>query len=251
MVFKFNPNQSLNSEEVTHYIENFQSQGIILSNGTRNCIKIFGADHQRVAIKSFKVPGFFGKIIYKYFRKSKARRSYEYAIFLTENGIGTPLPIAFQENYDAIGLTTSYYVSAHLDCDLTFRELVQIPDYPNHEKILRAFTKFSFNLHQKGIEFKDHSPGNTLINKLEDGTFSFALVDLNRMNFHDNMSFDLRMKNLSRLTPLREMVQIMSNEYAKHYSESEADIFEKMWGYTQEFQRKFHRKQNFKKKFKR
>lgn len=250
MVFIINENQPFKAENIDLYIKNFTSEGEMLSDGTRNCIKIFGEKPNRLAVKSFKVPNFFGKIIYKYFRKSKAKRSYEYASFLIQNGIGTPKPIAYQEHFDLIGLTKSYYVSEHLEADLTFRELVQIPDYPERELILRAFTRFSFDLHQKGVEFKDHSPGNTLIKKQADGSYSFYLVDLNRMNFHAEMSFDLRMKNLSRLTPLREMVEIMSNEYAKFYHKSEAQVFEKMWNYTETFQRKYHRKQNLKKKLK-
>jgi hypothetical protein len=42
----------------------------------------------------------------------------------------------------SIGLRDSYYVSEHLETELTFRELVEVPDYPDHENILRQFTKF-------------------------------------------------------------------------------------------------------------
>jgi hypothetical protein len=71
------------------------------------------------------------------------------------------------------------------------------------------------------------------------------------MNFHEKMDFDQRMKNLSRLTPQKGMIATMSNEYAKLYSEkTEAEIFEKMWFYTKEFQEKFQRKQRMKKKLK-
>jgi len=78
--------------------------------------------------------------------------------------------------------------------ELTFRELVEIPEYPENEIILRQFTKFCFDLHEKGIEFLDHSPGNTLIKKVGDQQYAFYLVDLNRMNFHTTMDFDMRMK---------------------------------------------------------
>jgi hypothetical protein len=44
------------------------------------------------------VPHLINKIVYKKFRKSKARRSYEYATLLLDKGIGTPQPIAFLEN---------------------------------------------------------------------------------------------------------------------------------------------------------
>jgi hypothetical protein len=221
----------------------------ILQKGRNLIIKHKMETGETINIKSFKIPNFINKIVYRYFRKTKARRSFEYATYLMENGIGTPQPIAYFENFDFIGLKDSYYVSEHLDCDLTFRELVQIPEFPENEFILRQFTQFCYQLHQKGIEFKDHSPGNTLIKKNEQGLYDFYLVDLNRMNFHEKMSFELRMKNLCRLTPKQEMIAVMSNEYAKVSGESEKLIFETLWKYTSEFQCRFFRKKRLKKKF--
>lgn len=234
---------------LSNCIKNFNSDGVLFGDGKRNKIKLFEFEGQTINIKSFKVPNFVNKIAYKYFRKSKAKRSFEYANKLLENGIGTPQPIAYFENYDFVGLNDSYYVSEHLECDLTFRELVENPDYPDHNNILTQFIRFSYQMHQKGIEFLDHSPGNTLIKKKMDENYDFYLVDLNRMNFHQTMNFELRMKNLSRLTPKKEMVAIMSEEYAKLYKKSENEVFEKMWYYTNEFQEKYYRKKRLKKRF--
>lgn len=230
-----------------HCVENFNTSGALFGDGKRNKIKLFNLDGKRINIKSFKVPSFYNKIIYKYFRKSKARRSFEFANRLLDNGIGTPKPIAFAEDFSFLGLEKSFYISEHLETELTFRELVEIPDYPDHENILRQFTQFSFQLHEKGIEFLDHSPGNTLIKKVGENQYEFSLVDLNRMNFHDSMSIDLRMKNLSRLTPKKEMIVQMSKEYAKLFHKPEKDVFEKMWHYTNAFQEKYQRKRRLKK----
>lgn len=240
-----------NKSNFLSMIENFSTTGILFGDGQRNKIKLFELEGKTINIKSFKIPHLINKIAYKYFRKSKARRSFEYASTLLEKGIGTPQPIAYFENYDLVGLKDSYYVSEHLQCDLTYRELVEIPDFPDHENILRQFTQFSFDLHEKGIEFLDHSPGNTLIKKNAEGNYDFFLVDLNRMNFHDNMDFDSRMKNLSHLTPKKEMIALMSNEYSKLYpAQTEAEIFEKMWFYTNDFQERFAKKRRLKKKLK-
>ena len=106
-------------------------------------------------------------------------------------------------------------------------------------------------MHEKGIEFLDHSPGNTLIKKTVEGKYDFFLVDLNRMEFHDTMDFDFRMKNLSHLTPKKDMVAVMSNEYSKLYTaQTEEEIFEKMWFYTNDFQVRFAKKRLLKKKLK-
>ena len=233
-----------------NFIENFNSTGVLFGDGKRNIIKLFDFEGKTINIKSFKIPNLVNIIAYKYFRKSKARRSFEYANKLLKNGIGTPEPIAYFENFDFLGLKESYYVSEHLQCDLTYRELVEIPDYPDHENILRQFTRFSYALHQKGIEFIDHSPGNTLIKKTTDGNYEFFLVDLNRMQFHESMSFEMRMNNLRRLTPYKVMVSVMSNEYAKVSGEPEQLIFETLWKMTADFQEKFYRKKRLKKKLK-
>lgn len=251
MLQTFSKKSNFNKDEIIYVINNFNSAGILFGDGQRNKIKLFELEGKTINIKSFKIPHLINKITYKYFRKSKARRSFEYATTLLEKGIGTPQPIAYFENYDFIGLKDSYYVSEHLQCDLTYRELVEIPDFPDNDNILRQFTRFSFDLHEKGIEFLDHSPGNTLIKKTTEGNYDFFLVDLNRMNFHDSMDFDSRMKNLSHLTPKNEMIAVMSNEYSKLYpAQTEAEIFEKMWFYTNDFQERFAKKRRLKKKLK-
>lgn len=250
MILRLNQGYEKFENLLVEYIQFFDTKGKDFVIGQRNQIKLFDLDGQTINIKSFKVPHFINKIAYKYFRKSKAKRSFEFANKLLELGIGTPKPIAFAEFSSALGLEKSFYVSEQLQCDLTYRELVEIPDYPDHENILRQFTRFSFDLHEKGIEFIDHSPGNTLIKKNNKGNYDFFLVDLNRMEFHSSLTFEQRMKNLRRLTPVKEMVAVMSNEYAKLYTESEQKTFETLWKYTADFQEQFYRKKRLKKKLK-
>ncbi len=252
MGFTFNSSGSkFSKEDILSVIENFEAgDGKIFGDGTRNTIKIFELDGKLINIKSFKIPVLINKIAYRYFRKSKARRSFEFAQILLKKNIGTPRPIAFYEESSFPGLRKSYYVSEHMKYDLTFRELITIPDYPDHENILRQFTHFCFELHEKGIEFLDHSPGNTLIKKTSANKYDFYLVDLNRMRFHKSMGMDLRLKNLQRLTPKKEMIEIMSSEYAKWYGVPEEIIFKALWDKTITFKEKFDRKKRLKKKLK-
>lgn len=234
--------------EIEGFIRNFSNdQGELLGKGERNKIKLFKLDAKVINIKSFKVPNFVNRIAYKFLRESKAERSFKYAQFLIANNIGTPDPIAYVEN-SSILFRDSYYISEHLKNDLTYRELVEQPNYPNHEAILRAFTRFTFKLHESAIEFLDHSPGNTLI-QLSDETYKFYLVDLNRMNFRE-LNFLERMKNFARLTPKKEMVEVMADEYSKLIEKDEKLVFDTMWSFTEEFQNKFQRKKEMKKKLK-
>jgi hypothetical protein len=249
MKFIANPQYTPYKDILRDFLLNFDISGVMFCDGKRNKIKLFEFENTIVNVKSFKVPNLINRIVYKFVRKSKAERSFEYANRLIELGIGTPQPIAFAEKYTSLGLGRSFYVCEHLKVDLTFRELVEIDNYPDYNNILRQFMQFCFLLHEKGIEFLDHSPGNTLIKKVGEGKYDFFLVDLNRMNFHSEMDFESRMKNLSHLTPRMDMVAQMSAEYAKLYTiEKEEKIFEQMWFYTNDFQRKFHWKISLKKK---
>ena len=250
---KFIINQILKSKqsEIENFILNFDVDGDLLVKGSRNTIKIFPLNDQLLNIKAFKKPNLLNSFVYRFIRDSKAKRSYNYALRLLNSDIGTPQPIAFAEYTDGIRLGKSFYVCEHIVTEYTYRDLVQNPDLENHEDILRAFTVFCYKLHEAGVEFKDHSPGNTLIKINSDNSYLFYLVDLNRMQFHAQMSFEQRMYNLRRLTPKKEMISVMANEYAKLYSQkNEQEIFDLLWNLTSEFQMKFHRKQMLKKRYK-
>lgn len=230
------------------FIHNFDSEGILFGDGDRNKIKLFELEGKTINIKSFKIPNAVNKIAYRFLRKSKAERSFEYAQILLSKGIGTPYPIAYAEEKAGLIFKRSYYVSEHLNCQFTFRSMVLDRNLPDWEQMLRAFTRFSYELHQKEIEFLDHSPGNTLIDREGEG-YRFYLVDLNRMNFRA-LDFEDRMKNMARLTPQKEMIRIMASEYATLIGRPEQEVFDRMWFHTTEFQRKFQRKKELKKKLK-
>ena len=234
--------------QLDDFISNFDKTGEQLGKGDRNTIKLYDLNGTRINIKSFKIPNIFNQTAYRFFRKSKARRSFEFANKITELGIGTPYPIAYYEFPSVLLFKRSFYISEHLNYDLTFRELTRDLNYPEHEIILRAFTRFTYELHKKTINFLDHSPGNTLIKKKEQG-YDFFLVDLNRMEFSP-MSFVTRIKNFERLTIHKSMVETMSDEYSKCSGEDFKKIFDLMWRSTQEFQNKFHRKKRLKKTLK-
>lgn len=248
MNYTFSNTWNAYTKEVIGFIKNFKDEGKLFGDGDRNVIKLFEINNAVVNVKSFKIPNLINQIAYRFFRKSKAQRSFEYAQHLEKLNIGTPKPIAYFEESTLLLFKSSYYVSEHLDCDLTYRELTRDLNFPHHEEILRAFTRFTYQLHEHNVLFLDHSPGNTLI-KLNDGDYQFYLVDLNRMNFK-SLSLEERIKNFARLTIHKEMVEVMSDEYAKCVGENKNKIFEMMWSDTQKFQEKFYRKRRLKKKIK-
>ena len=74
--------------EILNAIINFNCSGILFADGQRNKIKLFKIEDQTINIKSFKTPNFFNQIVYKYFRDSKAKRSFKYAKILKDKNIG-------------------------------------------------------------------------------------------------------------------------------------------------------------------
>lgn len=248
MKFVVHPMFAADAEVVKSCILNFESQGELLGEAVRNAIKVFRIGERQINIKSFKKPTILNSFIYGYIRKSKARRSFEYAGKLLELGFGTPQPIAYAENRTALGLTDSYYVCEQLQPDLRFRDLTLDSDYPDSEEILRQFAHFSFRLHEAGVEFIDNTSGNILISKGENGRYNFYLVDLNRMNFNCNMSFSKRMSNLGKLTTDDRIVRIMSSEYARLCGKSGEEVYTVLKKKSDDFQASFQRRRRLKEK---
>lgn len=214
MNFVLSEDYSQYKNEISDILKDFKNGGVVVGHGDRNVVKYFVVNGLKFNFKSFKQHNIINRHVYKYYRKSKSRRSYEYAKMLLEKGFYTPKPIAFIENHDLIGVTSSYYVSEQLEDVFTLNEALYNHSFPERERIIREYTTLIFQLHESGIEFIDNAGGNFLIKKTE-GNYRFYLVDLNRMNFHAEIPISKRLENFERLTNDLEIIQIISSEYAK------------------------------------
>ena len=235
---KFKPYES----EIRSFIDDFDTQGQNIYKGSRNELKTKVIKDISVNIKRFQIPNWINQFAYRWIRSSKAERSFIYAKTLLERDVNTPQPIAYQENYSLLGILNSYYVSIQQEYDFTIRELIYQPGFPNREKILRDFTRFTHHFHEQGIFFIDHSPGNTLIKKMEHDEYKFYLVDLNRMNFK-TLTFHERIKNFAKLSPDRDMFTIIADEYAKLLNKDSNQVFDLMWKEVKAFRKKVEKKE--------
>lgn len=245
------PKYSDLKNELLSLIASYDNITTYIANGNRNTIKLATLSNgQKVAIKSFKIPNIFNRHIYKFFRKPKGLRSLKHAEKLLSLNFNTPYPVAYIEYSSKTAIDKSFYISEYLDYDITYRELLTNLNYPDKQKILEQFTEFSYQLHENGIEFLDHSPGNTLIKKQSNGNYEFYLVDLNRMKFHDEMNFKIRMKNLSHLTTNIQDIEKIANHYATLIGKNSKDVFIRLWIETIKFQFKFYKKKEIKSRMK-
>jgi len=211
------------SADIQCLLNEIHSTGHVEYQG-RNTVKSIKVADKVWNVKIFKIPHLLNKFVYRYFRKSKAQRSFEYAHKLLEKGFNTPNPIAFAEQRSALFLSDSFYISEHLDSQLTFRNLIHEPQYPDRTKILQEFTEFTYNLQESGIYFIDHSPGNTLIIKQKDNSYKFYLVDLNRMHF-GHLSYQTRIENFTRLALTDDMFEIIALKYAELCHKEYQDVY--------------------------
>ena len=147
----------------------------------RNVVEKVMIEGKPYVVKKFKRPSLINRVAYLV-RKSKARRAYEYALQLLENGVSTPLPVAYFETYKGGLYDKAYFISEFTPHKLL--ETVYTDDIPaeKRDEILLAFLDFLSGLHAKGIVPMDLNAGNVFYAAKGDG-YEFSLIDINRMKF--------------------------------------------------------------------
>lgn len=145
----------------------------------RNTIKKVTLGSQTYVIKSFGIPNFINKIIYGFFRESKAKRSYLNAHALLKAGISTATPIAYGEERKRGLLGQSYFITQEIEYDFDFHD-INFERVTPDERLFVQFAEFSYQMHQAGFLHLDYTPGNVLIKRLE-SNYQCSVVDINRM----------------------------------------------------------------------
>ncbi len=233
---------------IFNLIATFFGEGDLVVKGSRNTIKTNLLGNEKVSIKFFQKPGFIKSIVYSFFRSSKAKRSFDYANYLLQNGISTPFPIAFIEERNSFGLLeNSFYICHQINYDFTIRELIHDPLFVERNSIIEQFTEFTFKMHQAKVNFLDHSPGNTLIVKKGNNQYEFYLVDLNRMKFQE-LSIEQRMDNFKKMWLSKQMIKIVAKKYANLSNNSAEKLHTILLKKSTQFKRKITKKKYLKRK---
>ena len=105
-----------------------------------------------LTVKEFRVPSLANRIAYTFFRKGKARRSYDNAMTRDKLGIGTPEPIAYIEERAGGLLRRSYYVCRYWEGDVVGGWEHKMSD---SGAMLESLARFTLTLNQKGVYHKD------------------------------------------------------------------------------------------------
>lgn len=239
---KFNFEIAENFANLKDFLINIQNnfkKGKNSIHKARNEIKVIPFKGQKIVVKSFKIPFFLKGLIYTYFKKSKAKKSYENALKISAF---TPAPIAFIEFFKFGILNKSYFLSENFAYDFTIREVLLDKNFKKRKEILEEFAKFSFVLHENNIYHLDFSPGNILIKKDEE-KFIFKIVDINRMKFI-KLPLKLRMKAFKMLWADDEDLEIIAKKYAKlaNFDEYECQVLAVFYSNLNKFIKNFKKK---------
>ena len=207
----------------------------------RNELKIIHYKDLETVVKSFKTPNLLRRIIYTYFRDSKAKKSYDNSVKLQNF---TPKPIGYIEFFKTRLINESYFISEKFEYDFTIREPLLDDAFEDRDTIFKAFARFTFELHQKNILHQDYSPGNILIKKENDG-YLFKVVDINRMEFR-KLSLNDRLKNFSKLWAKDSEITTIAKEYANICNEDEAKCVTDALKYNTRHKNKMNMKKRLK-----
>jgi serine/threonine protein kinase len=197
----------------------FTQEGTLIYK-SRNEIRLIPLGDELVVVKSFRVPHLINRVVYRFLRPSKAKRSYKHALQLKGEGINTPNPIAYMEEKKWGLLFRSYYISSYENYSGLLRELAYHP-LEEVKELVEAFAHFTATLHNRKIVHLDYSPGNIMYEKIAD-QYRFCLVDINRMKFGE-IDKKAGCFNLRRLWGSDETISHIARIYAKdrHFDEKE------------------------------
>ena len=117
-------------------IKSFFKDSKVSIHKARNEIKILKFNDSQVVAKSFKKPNFFNRIVYSFFRDSKAKKSYMYARKIAHF---TPCAIGYIEFFENKLLGESYFVSEKFEYDFTIREPLLEPNFDSRKQIFKEF----------------------------------------------------------------------------------------------------------------
>lgn len=190
----------------------FNSTGKVIKND-RNELRIIEYQGIKFVIKSYKKITLANRFIYKFFRKSKAQRAYEYALHLKNKNIKTPTPIGFIDLYSNFKLKSSYFISLYVENSSVLSAIKSTDSKTQEIALLNKLAEFIYHAHNNHIFHKDLNMDNIIYVQNGDKE-QFYLIDNNRMSFK-KPTLSARVNNLKYINLPVEQYAILMAQYAK------------------------------------
>lgn len=152
-------------------------------------------------------------------RGSRARRSWNAALFLERNRVGTPPPVCFLERWSGPILLESYFVTEFQENMTTFKdELIRLfrsdPECGRFMTLFQTVAEAISAMHEAG--FLHNDLGNQNIMLRNDGPDSWSdvqFVDLNRSRTRGDLSARQRARDISRISLPSDFLRVFKEMY--------------------------------------
>ena len=190
----------------------------------RNAIRQYELGDDSVVVKQFTLPIAFNRVVYRWWRKSKAQRSYEYAMQLRALGVGSPEPLGFCDTGSLWQVGYCYYASRTSKLRYNYHDAVN-GKQPDEEYVLCTLAKTVARMHEGGFWHKDLSGNNILWDRVDDEgnpldvavyshqdyKIAIELIDLNRIG---KVSLVLGCANFQRIGMSEKHQMLVAEAYA-------------------------------------
>lgn len=177
----------------------------------RNEIKVFDLNGHKINVKKYAIAPIGNRILYSLgIRKPKCQRAFFNAEKILKAGFNTPEPLAYIIQRKCGLIYDSYFISEQLE------NVSQLGHGCKNVALIKAFALFTAQMHEKGLESTDYTPGNILYSK-KDSAYTFYLVDINRFKFR-NKPLTLSQAPNTLYLPLSNetRLKLFASCYAKH-----------------------------------
>lgn len=197
------------------FIENipsaFKTSGNIIYEG-RNSVKEFKIHDSDLIVKKYKTPNLVQRIVYTFFKKSKAERAFLYASIFNDKGIASPEAVAFIEIKKTFLVNDTFFLSIKSSLP-SLMELYESESF--NEEVIHSLAQFIAKLHKCGILHGDLNFTNILYEKDEKNNYIFTLIDTNRSKIREHVTTNEAIANLVRLTHNKNLLEKIIREYSK------------------------------------
>ena len=186
----------------------------------RNQIRRFTDQGQVFIVKRYKQVNTVQRIVYTFFRKTKACRAYLFAQEFRRRGINTPREVAYLETGRTGLFRTGYFVSLEVAGTETHLLLREVKDF-SHDLADAVAAQIAL-MHSHGILHGDLNLSNFLCTE-HDGHYHFTMIDVNRSHFRDGLPTDEEcLHNMVRITHRRDLYEYLARSYARQRGWDEA-----------------------------
>ena len=169
-------------------------------------------DGTPVVVKKFKRPTLVNCVVYTYFRLPKTQRAYNNALYLTQHGFDTALPIGYVEIFKNGFYHTGYFAQTFLPHETLRQAVARLEnDEAEMSRLGSDFLDFLISMHEKDILMGDNNIDNFITHK-DRGHYHFALIDVNRLYYGKKLSLKKIVFSFKQLNMPEEMEEKLNHK---------------------------------------